>query len=74
MLGSEWTDLLRSAVVLFGPRYPTDPDERAEKIDRGNIFDRLQQLDERFYALEASTDADAKLNSYIAANPDLAEV
>ena len=74
VLGSEWTDLLRSAVVLFGPRYPTEPDERGEKIDRGNVFDRLQQLDERFYALEASSDADAKLNAYIAANPELAEV
>jgi hypothetical protein len=74
LLGSEWADLLRSAMVLFGPRYPDDPDDRADKMDRGNVFDRLQQLDERFYALEASTDADAKLNALIAANPELAEV
>jgi Domain of unknown function (DUF4375) len=72
LLGSEWSDLLRSAVVLFGPRYPADPDERADKIDRSDLFDRLRQLDERFEALESSTDADARLDAFIAANPEVA--
>jgi hypothetical protein len=72
LLGSEWAALLRSAVVLFGPRYPHDPDERADKIDKSDLFDRLRQLDERFHALEASTDADGRLNAYLAANPEVA--
>ena len=72
LLGPEWADLLRSALVLLGPRYPQDPDERADKIERSDLFSRLQQLDERFYALEASTDADARLNAFVAANPEVA--
>jgi hypothetical protein len=74
LLGSEWADLLRSAMVLFGPRYPHDPDERAAKIDNSDLFDRFRQLDERFHAVESATDADARLNAFIAANPEVASI
>jgi hypothetical protein len=70
LLGSEWAELLRSAMSLLGPSYPLDLDERADTLDRLDLGDRLSELDERFYALEAETDADARLNAYLEAKPD----
>jgi hypothetical protein len=69
LLGQEWAELLRSAMALLGPTYPADPDERGDTIDRLDLDDRLHELDERFYALEAETDADGTLNAYLDANP-----
>ena len=69
LLGQEWADLLRSAMSLLGPTYPSDPDERGDTLDRLDLDDRLNELDERFYSLEAETDADARLNTYLDANP-----
>ncbi|WP_165956861.1 DMP19 family protein [Kribbella antibiotica] len=57
LLGSRWADLLGEAVALFGAPYPLDPDDRSEKV---GSFD-LDELDKRFYTLEASTNADGKL-------------
>lgn len=69
LLGQEWADLLRSAMELLGPAYPSDPDERGNRLDQLDLDDRLNELDERFYGLEGETDADAKLNAYLDANP-----
>jgi hypothetical protein len=69
LLGQEWADLLRSAMALLGPAYPSDPDERGDTLDQRDLDDRLHELDERFYALEAQTDADTTLNTYLDANP-----
>jgi hypothetical protein len=69
LLGQEWADLLRSAMTLLGPAYPSDPDDRGALIDQLDLGDRLGVLDERLYALESETHADARLNSYLDANP-----
>lgn len=69
LLGQESADLLQSAMTLLGATYPADPDERGETLDRFDLDDHLHELDERFYALEAETDADAKLNTYLDTNP-----
>lgn len=68
-LGQEWADLLRSAMALLGPTYPPDSDERGDTLDQLDLESRLSELDERFYALEAETEADARLNAYLDANP-----
>jgi hypothetical protein len=70
LLDQEWADLLRAAMNLLGSPYPRDPDERGEAIDQRDLYERLQEFDERYYDLEASTDADARLNAYLEANPD----
>ena len=69
LLGQKWADLLRSAMALLGSTYPRDPDERGDILDQHDLDDMLHELDERLYALEAGTDADARLNSYLGANP-----
>lgn len=69
LLGQEWADLLQSAMALLGTTYPSHPDERGETLDRLDLDDRLHELDERFYALEAGSDADVRLNTYLDANP-----
>jgi hypothetical protein len=69
LLGQEWADLLRSAMALLGPVYPSDPDERSDTLNQLDLDDRLHKLDERFSALESQTDADAKLNTYLGSNP-----
>ena len=68
LLGQEWAELLRSAMALLGPTYPTDADERGDMLDQLDLDDRLDELDERFYALEGEMDADARLNAHIYAN------
>lgn len=68
-LGQAWADLLRSAMALLGPAYPTDPDERGDLLDQLDIDHRLHELDELFYNLEGETDANARLNAHIGANP-----
>jgi hypothetical protein len=69
LLSQEWADLLHSAMGLLGSPYPRDPDERGDLIDQHDLGARLHELDERFYALESSADADARLNAYLEANP-----
>ncbi len=68
-LGQEWADVLRAAMSLFGPRYPADADARGEAIDQRDLHDRLSALDDDFFALEGSADADERLNAYLRANP-----
>jgi hypothetical protein len=73
LLGDDWADLLRAAMELLGSPYPVDPDDRATRIDARDLGETLQDLDERFYELEASTDADARLSDFIRANPELGD-
>jgi hypothetical protein len=68
LLGSAWADVLREAVALLGDPYPASADDRADKIDRHSLDDALNGLDQRFYALEASTEADTRLSEVINAD------
>ena len=53
----------------MGLPYPEDPDERAARLDADTTSDEtLASLDEQFYELEASTDADGRLNEFIQAS------
>lgn len=67
LLGSGWADLLGEAVALFGVPYSLDADDRAEKIDDNSLDATLGDLDKRFYKLEATAGADAKLTEAIGA-------
>jgi Domain of unknown function (DUF4375) len=69
LLGPEWADLLRAAMGLFGSPYPREPDERGDRIDQRDLHDRLREFDARYYELENSTDADARMNAYFDSNP-----
>lgn len=68
LLGSPWADVLREAMALLGSPYPASADDRAEKIDGDSLDEALYDLDRRFYALEASTEADPRLAEVINAN------
>jgi hypothetical protein len=68
LLGTPWSNLLGEAVALFGAPYPLDPDDRAKKIDDASLGAKLDALDRRFYALETSSGADAKLTEAIGTN------
>jgi hypothetical protein len=69
MLGQDWAGLLTDAMRVVGSPYPDDPDERAARLDADPSSDEtLAALDERFYDLETSTNADARLNKFIRAN------
>jgi hypothetical protein len=69
VLGHDWAALLDEAMGVAGSPYPEDPDERAARLDAEPASDEtLAALDERFYELEASTDADDRLNEFIRAN------
>jgi len=71
LLGPAWAALLREAMGLFGASYPADPDARGDLLDAAGLDDQLRALDKRFYELERSSDADAKLNAFIADYRDL---
>lgn len=66
ILGSEWHSLLAEAVSLLGETYPPDSQTRADLLDELEQDDELSALDDRFYALEASTDADELLSRALA--------
>jgi hypothetical protein len=55
-------------MALLGHPYPASADDRAEKIDGDSLDEALYDLDQRVYALEASTEADARLAEVINAN------
>jgi hypothetical protein len=63
ILGQDWSDLLRDAMDTLGSAYPPGPDARAAALDARDINDELAALDDRFYDLEASVDADARLDA-----------
>jgi hypothetical protein len=68
LLGSPWVDVLREAMSLLGDPYPASAEDRADKIDGDSLEEALNDLDQRFYALEASTEADTRLAEVINAN------
>jgi Domain of unknown function (DUF4375) len=68
VLGQDWAGLLREAVELLADPYPDNADDRADRLDRGDLDESMSDLDERFYALESSSSADTRLNEYIDAN------
>jgi len=70
LLGQAWADILREAMDLFGPIYPTDSVARSSWIDSHSLVNTLNELDERLYALEVETDADLRLNEYISRTPE----
>jgi hypothetical protein len=39
-------------------------------LDTRDLDDRFEELDARYYELEASSDADARLNDYLGRTPD----
>ena len=66
VLGHDWASLLREAMQTLGPVYPSDADDRADVLDQRQLDERLNELDSRFYELEASADADQRVNAYLA--------
>jgi uncharacterized protein DUF4375 len=70
LLGQDWADLLRQAMEVLGPDYPIDQASREAQLDECDLADRFEDLDARYYALEATVDADARLNDYLARTPD----
>jgi hypothetical protein len=55
-------------MALLGDSYPASAEDRADKIDGDSLEETLNDLDQRFYALEASTEADTRLAEVINAN------
>ena len=70
LLGQDWADMLRQAMNLLGPDYPIAQAAREARLDERDLDDRFEDLDAQYYALEASADADARLNDYLARTPD----
>ena len=69
LLGQDWVDLLKEAMDLLGPEYPIAQPARENLVDARDLDDQFEDLDNRFYALESSTDADARLNEYLSITP-----
>jgi hypothetical protein len=69
LLGQDWADLLKEAIDLLGPEYPTAQADRESLVDARDLDDQFEDLDARYYALESSTDADARLNEYLSSTP-----
>lgn len=65
VLGAEWGEVLQEAMALFGPGYPGDSTDRARVLDSIGVGDALEELDRRFFNLEANTDADALTSAYL---------
>jgi Domain of unknown function (DUF4375) len=70
LLGQDWADLLAEAMDLLGPDYPTDVNTREDRLNDRDLDNQLESLDARYYDLELSTNADARLNAYLARNPE----
>ena len=66
LLGPRWSELVNDAMALFDQPYPVDPDVRRDRID--TFQDELDALDQRLYELESSTEADSKLDDYVASH------
>ena len=69
LLGQDWADLLKEAMDLLGPEYPTAQADRENLVDARDLDDQFEDLDTRYYALESSTDADGRLNEYLSSTP-----
>jgi hypothetical protein len=69
LLGQDWADLLKEAMDLLGPEYPIDQADRENLVDARDLDEQFEDLDNRYYALESSTNADARLNEYLSSTP-----
>jgi len=67
ILGMEWAELLSMAMGLLGTDYPKTADEREARIDELQLDERFDELDARFFDLEAATEADRLLSEHLAA-------
>jgi hypothetical protein len=65
VLGAEWGEVLREAMALFGPDYPAASRDRERILDSIGLDETLEELDRRFFDLEATTDADAMMSAYL---------
>ena len=68
ILGQSWADLLLQAMQVFGPNYPTESETRSGLLDEIDVEDRLDELDNAFYALETATNADMLMNGFVIAS------
>ncbi|NYI43652.1 hypothetical protein BJ993_000732 [Nocardioides aromaticivorans] len=66
-LGERWAMLLREGMQVLGPDYPASADARFDVLDSHNLDAVLDGLDERFYDLEAATDANDLIDAYLQA-------
>jgi len=66
-LGAGWAELLREGMALFGPDYSRDSAVREAVIDDRGLDVRFEELDARFFELEAATDSDRILSQHLAA-------
>ncbi len=55
-------------MVVFGPDYPGDSTDRERVHDSIGADETLDELDRRFFDLEANTDADSMMSAYLAAD------
>ncbi|WP_165872832.1 DMP19 family protein [Nocardioides jejuensis] len=68
-LGDSWAALLQEAMRTLGPQYPADADARSDLLEDRDVIAELNELDSRLYELEEATDADDRVNAYLAAAP-----
>jgi hypothetical protein len=64
-LGEDWAALLSEAMNLLGYPYPADQGNREVLVLELALDDTFAVLDQRFYDLEAATNADAVLSAYL---------
>jgi hypothetical protein len=69
VLGQDWVDVLSAAMSLLGADYPTDVDDREERLEAPGVQEALGNLDRRYYDLESASDADRLLSEYLARRP-----
>jgi hypothetical protein len=69
LLGQDWADLVEEAMDLLRPEYPIDQADRENLMDARELGGQFEDLDIRYYALESSTNADARLNEYLSSTP-----
>lgn len=65
VLGQDWADVLGTAMSLLGSEYPPDADTRHDRLVALGLDEDLDALDAQFYELEASSDADTLVSSYL---------
>ncbi len=59
--------LREGGMQVLGPDYPASADARFDVLDSHNLDAVLDGLDERFYDLEAATDANDLIDAYLQA-------
>lgn len=67
ILGPQWVAVVATAVQVMGSPYPSDIDERERTVDQlaDDSPQLLNDLDRRWYDLEAEQPADERLDQFI---------